>query len=93
VQPIVSDDTVAALADVALGTPVNGTVEVAGPEKFRMDDLVRRVLYTNNDVRQVKGDIHARYFGTELEDDSLVPIVPPRLGATRFDTWFSATQK
>jgi uncharacterized protein YbjT (DUF2867 family) len=93
VQPIVSDDTVAALADVILGTPVNGTVEVAGPEKFRMDDLVRRVLYTNNDVRQVKGDIHARYFGTELEDDSLVPIVPPRLGATRFDTWFSATQK
>jgi len=93
VQPIVSDDTVAALADVILATPINGMVEVAGPEKFRMDDLVRRVLYTKNDVRQVKGDIHARYFGTELEDDSLVPGTLPRLGQTRFDTWFSGAQK
>jgi uncharacterized protein YbjT (DUF2867 family) len=93
VQPIVSDEVVATLADVVLGTPVNGTVEVAGPERFRLDDLVRKVLYTKNDVRQVKGDIHARYFGTELEDESLVPATQPRLGTTRFDTWFNATQK
>jgi uncharacterized protein YbjT (DUF2867 family) len=93
VQPIVSDEVVATLADVVLGIPVNGTVEVAGPEKFRLDDLVRKVLYTKNDARQVKGDIHARYFGTELEDESLVPATQPRLGTTRFDTWFNATQK
>lgn len=93
VQPVVSDDVVGTLAEIALGTPANATLEVAGPEKFRLDDLVRRVLYTNNDVRQVKGDIHARYFGTELNDDSLVPVTTPRLGATRFDAWFSATQK
>jgi uncharacterized protein YbjT (DUF2867 family) len=94
VQPIVSDEVVAALADVVMGAPVNGTVEVAGPEKIRLDDLVRRALYTNNDVRQVKGDAHARYFGTELDDESLVPTTAaPRLGKTRFDAWFSATQK
>ena len=93
VQPVVSDDVVAALADVVMGTPVNGTVEVAGPEKFRMDDLVRRVLNTKKDARTVKGDVHARYFGTELEDESLVPGMDPRLGTTRFDSWFSSTQK
>jgi len=93
VQPILSDDVVAALGDVVLGAPVNGTLEVAGPEKFRLDDLVRRALYTQNDVRMVKGDVHARYFGTELEDESLVPLMQARLGATRFDTWFRATQK
>jgi uncharacterized protein YbjT (DUF2867 family) len=94
VQPIISDEVVAVLADVTLGTPVNGTVEVAGPEKVRLDDLVRRALYTNNDVRQVKGDVHARYFGTELDDESLVPITQAaRLGTTRFDTWYSSTHK
>jgi uncharacterized protein YbjT (DUF2867 family) len=66
VQPIVSDDVVGALADVVMGAPINGMVEVAGPEKFRLDDLVRRVLRTRSDARQVTGDIHARYFGTEL---------------------------
>jgi uncharacterized protein YbjT (DUF2867 family) len=94
VQPIVSDDVVAALADVVMGEPVNGIVEVAGPEKFRMDDLVRRVLYTKNDARTVKGDVHAQYFGTELGDESLVPITtPPRLGKTRFEAWFSTALK
>jgi uncharacterized protein YbjT (DUF2867 family) len=94
VQPIVSDDVVAALADVVMGNPVNGIVEVAGPEKFRMDDLVRRVLYTKNDARTVKGDVHAQYFGTELGDESLVPLTtPPRLGKTRFEAWFSTALK
>jgi uncharacterized protein YbjT (DUF2867 family) len=95
VQPIVSDDVVAALADVTLGEPVNGRVEVAGPEKFRLDDLVRRVLRTRNDARVVTSDEHARYFGTELGEDSLVPVPPgsPRLGATRFETWFGSALK
>jgi hypothetical protein len=67
-------------------------VEVAGPEKFRLDDLVRRVLRTRSDARQVTGDIHARYFGAELDDESIVPLTtPPRLGKTRFEAWFGST--
>ena len=94
VQPIVSDEVVAALADVVLGTPLNGTVEVAGPEKFRLDELVRRVLRTKSDARQVQGDSLAQYFGTELADDSLVPLAPPlRLGKTRFEAWFGTALK
>ena len=94
VQPIVSDDVVAVLADVVLDAPINGTVEVAGPEKFRLDELVRRVLRTKSDARQVTGDIHARYFGTELSDESLVPLTtPPRLGKTRFEAWFGSALK
>jgi uncharacterized protein YbjT (DUF2867 family) len=94
VQPIVSDDVVSALAEVVLDAPINGTVEVAGPEKFRLDDLVRRVLRSKSDARQVTGDIHARYFGTELSDESLVPLTtPPRLGKTRFEAWFGAALK
>jgi uncharacterized protein YbjT (DUF2867 family) len=96
VQPIVSDEVVAALADVVLGAPINGTVEVAGPEKFRLDELVRRVLRTRSDAREVTSDVHARYFGTELGDgdDSLVPMTtPPRLGKTRFEAWFGAPLK
>jgi uncharacterized protein YbjT (DUF2867 family) len=90
VQPIKSDDVVAVLADVVLGAPINGSVEVAGPEKFRFDALVRSVLKVKKDARQVTGDAHARYFGTELADDSLVPGVNPRLGVTRFEAWFGS---
>jgi len=92
VQPIVSDEVVGTLADVVVGVPINGMVEVAGPEKFRLDDLVRRVLRTRSDARQVTGDIHARYFGAELDDESIVPLTtPPRLGKTRFEAWFGST--
>jgi len=94
VQPIVSDEVVGTLADVVVGVPINGMVEVAGPEKFRLDDLVRRVLRTKSDTRQVTGDIHARYFGAELGDESIVPLTtPPRLGKTRFEAWFGSTLK
>jgi len=94
IQPIVSDEVVAALAEVVLGAPLNGITEVAGPEKFRLDELVRRVLRTRNDARQVTGDIHAQYFGTELSDESLVPLTtPPHLGTTRFETWFGSALK
>lgn len=94
VQPIVSDEVVAALADVVMGAPLNGVAEVAGPERFRLDELVRRVLRTQSDARQVTGDTHARYFGAELDDESLVPLTPPpRLGKTRFETWFGAALK
>ena len=93
VQPVISDEVVAALTDVALGQPANGRIEVAGPDKFRLDDLVRRVLIPKGDAREVRGDSHAQYFGTELGDDSLVPLASPRLGATHFETWFRAGQK
>src|SRR5689334_19462357 len=87
IQPILSDDVVAALGDVALGTPVNGTVEVGGPERLRFEDFIARSLSIQNDQRKVVGDLHARYFGTELEEDSLVPGNEARLGPTRLDAW------
>jgi uncharacterized protein YbjT (DUF2867 family) len=90
VQPIFSDDVVATLSDLVLGTPANDTIEVAGPEKIRFDDLIRRVLSNSFDARNVTTDAHARYFGTELDDQSLVPESnAPRLGAVRFEHWLT----
>lgn len=88
-QPMAADDVAAALADVATGAPRNGVVEVAGPEPFRFDELVRRVLSAHNDPRQVTADVHARYFGAELTDQSLTPGANPRLAPTHFEDWFS----
>jgi len=89
VQPVVSDDVAAALADVAVEEPLNGTVELAGPEPIRLDELVRRFLSANRDARKVTTDVHARYFGTELNDQSLTPGDNPRIGPTRFEDWLS----
>ena len=89
IQPIVSDDVADALAEVALGAPVNGTVELAGPERLRLDELVRRFLSAKQDARQVVTDVHARYFGIELNDQSLTPGDNPRIGPTRFEDWLS----
>ena len=86
-QPISSDDVAAAMTEVAIGTPLNGTLEIAGPEKFRMAELVQRILSSKNDPRTVVADVHARYFGTELTDDSLIPGKNARLGSTNLDTW------
>ena len=88
-QPIAADDVAAALADVATNEPVNGTVEVAGPEAIRLDELARRVLAANNDPRQVMADVHARYFGAELDDWSLTPGDDARIASTRFEDWLS----
>ena len=90
-QPVMSDDVVAALADVTLGAPVNGIIEVAGPEKIGLDELVRRFLKAKQDARQVIADVHARYFGAELNDQSLTPGKDPVIGATRFEDWLSRT--
>ena len=89
VQPIVSDDVAAALADIAVKEPANGTVELAGPEAIRLDELVRRFLSATRDARKVTTDVHARYFGTELNDQSLTPGDNPRIGPTRFEDWLS----
>jgi uncharacterized protein YbjT (DUF2867 family) len=89
VQPEAADDVAAALADIAVNEPANGTVELAGPEQFRLDDLAQRVLRANNDSRQVTADVHARYFGAELDDHSLTPGSSPRIAPTRFEDWLS----
>jgi len=88
-QPIASDDVAAALADVAVGAPANGTIELAGPERLGLEELVRRFLSAKKDARQVVADVHARYFGTELDDRSLTPGDHPRIGPTRFGEWLS----
>ncbi len=89
VQPESADDVAAALADVAVSEPMNGIVELGGPEQFRLDELARRVLSANNDTRPVMADIHARYFGTELDDHSLTPGSNARIAPTRFEDWLS----
>jgi uncharacterized protein YbjT (DUF2867 family) len=94
-QPVSSDDVAAAMADVTLGAPVNGTIELAGPDRLSLDELVRRFLSAKQDTRQVVADVHARYFGTELNDRSLTPGANPRIGSTRFEDWLGQyrTQK
>jgi len=89
IQPIVSDDVAAALAEVTLGAPVNGMIEIAGPERLGLDELVRRFLHAKQDARQVVTDVHARYFGIDVNDRSLTPGDNPRIGPTRFDDWLS----
>lgn len=87
-QPIASDDVAAAVTRTAVGTPLGGVVEVAGPDVFRFDELVREVLAAQDDPRTVVADPHARYYGSELRDDSLVPGPGAQLAATRFADWF-----
>ena len=87
IQPMAADDVAKAVAKVAVGTPVNGTVEVAGPQQFRFDDLIRQGLAARNDRREVVVDPHARYFGAELDERSLVPLGEARLGEIRFEEW------
>ena len=89
VQPEAADDVAAALVDVAVSAPVNGTVELAGPEAFLFDELARRVLSAKNDPRRVTTDVHARYFGAELDEHSLTPGDNPRIAPTRFEDWLS----
>jgi uncharacterized protein YbjT (DUF2867 family) len=88
-QPIASEDVAAALAGVAIAEPLNGTVELAGPEPIRMDELVRRFLIASRDTRQVITDPQASYFGTAVNDQSLTPGEGPRIGPTRFEDWLS----
>ena len=89
-QPIASDDVAAILADIAVGEPLNGMVEIAGPEPIRMDELVRRYLTATHDARTVITDPNARYYGIEVNDQSLTPGDNPRIGPTRFEEWLSA---
>jgi uncharacterized protein YbjT (DUF2867 family) len=87
IQPEAADDVVSTLADVAVGSPLNDTVELAGPERFPLDELARRFLLARNDPRQVTTDAHARYFGAELDDRSLTAGDDARIAPTRFEDW------
>jgi uncharacterized protein YbjT (DUF2867 family) len=93
VQPIASDDVADAMADVALAAPVNGTIEISGPERSRLSDLVARYLKAMGDSRKVEADPEARYFGARLEDGSLVSDADPRLGHIGFEQWFAASAR
>jgi uncharacterized protein YbjT (DUF2867 family) len=87
IQPIASADVAAAMVDLALGTPVNGVVEVAGPEPLPLDTLGRKYLTAKQDPRQVIADIHVGYFGTPINDRSLTPEAGARIGAIHLDDW------
>lgn len=86
-QPIAARDVARMVADVAEGAPVNGRVAIGGPERFRMDVFFRDALAAWGDPREVVTDPHARYFGTELEEGSLVPGDDAILGEIRYSDW------
>jgi uncharacterized protein YbjT (DUF2867 family) len=86
-QPISADDVAKAVARVALSAPLNGIVEIAGPHQFRFDEFIRLGLGARQDPRVVVADPHARYFGTELSERTLVPEADARLGEIRFEEW------
>ena len=88
-QPMAADDVASAIGRVAVGQPINGTVEIGGPEQFRMDELVRRRLAQLNDPREVVADPSALYSGAQIDDRTLVPGKGARLGETRFETWLT----
>jgi uncharacterized protein YbjT (DUF2867 family) len=92
-SPIASDDVADAMADVALAAPVNGTIEIAGPERFRLNELVARYLKAMGDARKVVPDPEARYFGARLQDGSLVSDNNPRLGQITFEQWFATSAR
>jgi uncharacterized protein YbjT (DUF2867 family) len=87
IQPIAADDVAKAVGRVAVGAPLNGMVEVAGPQQFRFDELIRQGLAARNDPRQVVVEPHARYFGIELGERTLIPGADARLGEIRFQEW------
>ena len=89
IQPMAAEDVASAVGRVSVGSPVNGIVEVAGPQRFRLDELIRLFLEERHDTREVITDPHARYFGIELEERALLPGEDARLAETRFEDWLS----
>jgi uncharacterized protein YbjT (DUF2867 family) len=88
-QPMAADDVASALCKAATSSPLNRKIEIAGPEAFRFDELIRKRLSALNDSREVVADPQARYFGTELSERSIVPGDTAQLGETRFEDWLS----
>jgi uncharacterized protein YbjT (DUF2867 family) len=89
VQPVAADDVASAVGNIAVRTPVNGVIEVAGPERFRLDEFIRRGLSTRNDPRDVVADPDARSFRATPCERALVPGDGARLGETRFEEWLT----
>lgn len=89
-QPIAADDVASALARVAVESPLNGTLEIGGPEQFRFDDFIRKLLSARHDPRKVIADPHARYFGAELSERTLIPDDGAQLGETRLADWLKS---
>jgi uncharacterized protein YbjT (DUF2867 family) len=87
IQPMAAGDVASAVGKVAMGAPVNGTVEVGGPEKFRLDELVRQGLAAWNDPREVVADPHASYYGVQVSERTLIPDDGAQLSQTRFADW------
>jgi uncharacterized protein YbjT (DUF2867 family) len=90
-QPMAADDVADVVAEVAAGTPIDGRLEIAGPEQFQFDELIRDFLQGKGDPREVVADTHARYFGAELKMNSLVPSTEPRLGRRHLQDWLKET--
>jgi uncharacterized protein YbjT (DUF2867 family) len=88
-QPIAATDVANAVARVSVGAPLNGVVEVAGPQQFRFDECIRMGLSARHDPREVVADPHARYFGAEMAERMLVPDANARLGEIRFEDWLA----
>jgi uncharacterized protein YbjT (DUF2867 family) len=84
-----AQDVASALADVTVGPPVNGTIEIAGPQQFHLDELVRNTLRERHDPREVITDPRAPYYGAELHERTLVPAAGARLAGTRFGDWLA----
>jgi uncharacterized protein YbjT (DUF2867 family) len=89
IQPMAAEDVASEVARISVGSPVNGIVEVAGPQQFRFDDLIRRYLRKHDDPREVIVDPQARYYGAELGERTLVPGDDAGLAETRFDDWLN----
>jgi uncharacterized protein YbjT (DUF2867 family) len=89
IQPMAAEDVASAVGKISVGSPVNGIVEVAGPQQFRLDELIRRFLRERRDPREVITDPHARYSGAELDERTLLPGDDATLAETRFDDWLS----
>ena len=86
-QPIAAEDAAKAVGRIAVSAPVNGIVEIGGPQQFRFDEFIRQGLGARQDPREVIADPQARYFGTELDERTLVPDAGARLGEIRFEEW------
>jgi uncharacterized protein YbjT (DUF2867 family) len=89
IQPMAAEDVATEVARVAVGAPLNGIVEVGGPEQFRLDEIVHRYLTAREDPRSVIVDAHARYYGAELGERTLVPDTNAVIGESRFEDWLS----
>ena len=93
IQPMSSDDVADAVVKAAIGAPLNNTIEIGGPDRFRLDELVRKYLAATGDGRQVVTDPQASYFGVILDDRSLTPDAGAHLGATRLQDWLGKTTR